>query len=186
MPAALLSKDEVLARLLTVLRRDGFDGASLSSLSAATGLGKSSLYHYFPDGKEDMAAAVLKHLEVTVDASILTPLRAPGDPAGRLRTMLRAVDEFYQGGREPCLLAALGMGESAKRFHPRVARVFAHWVDAIAVTLRDAGETPARAKRRAEDAIVRIEGALVLARGMGEPALFARTLRALSDDLTAT
>ena len=36
---------------------------------------------------------------------------------------------------------------------------------------------------RAEDAVVRIEGALVLARSLGEPAIFGRTLKALPDDL---
>jgi hypothetical protein len=39
------------------------------------------------------------------------------------------------------------------------------------------------AQARAEDAIVRIEGALVLARSLGEPAIFGRTLKALPDDL---
>ena len=54
MPAPLHTKEEVVERLLAVLRRDGFEGASLSVLSEATGLGRSSLYHHFPDGKSDM------------------------------------------------------------------------------------------------------------------------------------
>ena len=59
MPAAQASRDEVVDRLLTAFRRKGYDGASLADLSAATGLGRSSLYHYFPGGKEEMARAVL-------------------------------------------------------------------------------------------------------------------------------
>ena len=54
-----LAKEEVVARLMKVFRREGYEGASLSRLSEATGLGRSSLYHHFPRGKEDMAAAVL-------------------------------------------------------------------------------------------------------------------------------
>ena len=56
MPAALASREVVLERLLATFRDQGYDGASLAELSAATGLGKSSLYHHFPGGKVDMAA----------------------------------------------------------------------------------------------------------------------------------
>jgi len=59
MPAALMSRDEVVERLVGVFQRCGYDGASLSELSAATGLGRSSLYHHFPGGKEEMARAVI-------------------------------------------------------------------------------------------------------------------------------
>ncbi|MEP7000146.1 MAG: helix-turn-helix domain-containing protein, partial [bacterium] len=48
MPAPISSKDEVLDRLLDTFRDRGYEGASLAELSAATGLMKSSLYHYFP------------------------------------------------------------------------------------------------------------------------------------------
>jgi AcrR family transcriptional regulator len=61
MPPALISRNEVIARVMAVVRREGYDGASLAELSKATGLGKSSLYHHFPDGKNDMVAAVLDH-----------------------------------------------------------------------------------------------------------------------------
>jgi AcrR family transcriptional regulator len=45
MPAALLPRAEVVARIQDVFRDRGFDGASLAEISNATGLGKSSLYH---------------------------------------------------------------------------------------------------------------------------------------------
>jgi len=52
--------DAVLqARLLAVFRENGYAGAYLSTLSAATGLQRASLYHRFPEGKPAMAAAVL-------------------------------------------------------------------------------------------------------------------------------
>ena len=50
--------DAVLA-LANTFRLHGFEGASLSVISAETGLGKGSLYNFFPGGKEEMARAVL-------------------------------------------------------------------------------------------------------------------------------
>ncbi len=185
MPPALISREEVVARVMAVVRREGYDGASLAELSKATGLGRSSLYHYFPDGKDDMVAAVLDHLEATLEADVFAPLRGPGSPAARLKRMIVALGVLYGEGRDSCLLAALGVGQSAKPFHPRVRKIFRAWIDAIATPLRDSGLPRALAQERAEDALVRIEGAVVLARSLGQPAIFGRTLKALPDSLLA-
>ena len=67
MPAPLISRNEVVDRLLAVFQRLGYDGASLAELSHATGLGKSSLYHYFPNGKEEMALAVLRNVHCWIE-----------------------------------------------------------------------------------------------------------------------
>ena len=45
-----------------VFRAHGYEGATLSVITEATGLGKGSLYHFFPGGKEELAAAVLADL----------------------------------------------------------------------------------------------------------------------------
>src|SRR3546814_7759749 len=50
----------------------------LSVITAATGLGKGSLYNYFPGGKDEMAAAVLAHVDDWFEREIYAPLRAAG------------------------------------------------------------------------------------------------------------
>lgn len=185
MPPALLSRDEVLARVLAVVRRQGYDGASLAELSKATGLGKSSLYHHFPNGKDDMVGAVLGHLESVLEGEVFAPLRAPGDPEARLRRMCQSLDDFYGGGREACLLASLGVGDSSRRFHSRVRKIFRAWIGAIAAALRDAGFPQAAAEARAEEAVLRIEGALVVARSFDAPEKFTRILKRLPAFLLA-
>ena len=69
MPASLISKDEVLDRLTKTFRTSGYDGASLARLSESTGIGRSSLYHYFPGGKEEMAQAVLAHANAWLETN---------------------------------------------------------------------------------------------------------------------
>ena len=183
MPPAVLTREEVVARVMSVVRRQGYDGASIAELSKASGLGKSSLYHHFPDGKDDMVGAVIGHLETALEASIFAPLRADGQPDARLRAMNAELEGFYDDGREACVLAILGIGDSSRRFHDRVKKIFRDWIDAIASALRDSGLADPEAQVRAQDALVRIEGALVLARSLGEPSIFGRTLKALPDDL---
>src|SRR5512132_3404668 len=139
MPVALLSRDEVVERLMRVVRRHGYDGASLAELSKATGLGKSSLYHYFPAGKDDMVRAVLDHLERQLQETLFVPLRAPGPVLGRLERMVETLDEFYRGGREACVLGNLVLGTSRTRFRRQLQAIFDEWIDALAGALVDAG-----------------------------------------------
>lgn len=76
-----------LDRLLATLRDKGYDGASLADLSAATGLAKSSLYHSFPGGKEEIALRVLEHLDAKLARALFEPLRSNRPPARKLAAM---------------------------------------------------------------------------------------------------
>jgi AcrR family transcriptional regulator len=176
MPAPLLPKDQLLDRLLETFRSQGYDGASIATLSEATGLGRSSLYHYFPGGKEQMVAEVMARLEGALEETLFGPLRAPGPPAERLDAMLRGLAAFYDDGRKACLLERLCASVDAARFGDVVGRQFAAWVGAVEQLGVDAGLPADVARERAEDAVLRVEGALVLAAGRGDPAVFVRTL----------
>jgi AcrR family transcriptional regulator len=183
MPAALLPRSAILARLSETFRRQGYDGASLAEIAKATGLGKSSLYHYFPGGKSEMAAAVLADLAESLEVGILAPLRGTGTPARRLGRMIDALDEFYDGGRKACLLERLAASVERATFARPLQAVFRQWIDAVAALLREAGLSPAAARVRAEDSVIRIEGALVLSGGTGSTKPFERVLTSLRGDL---
>lgn len=183
MPAALLPRSEIVARLSETFRRQGYDGASLAEIAKATGLGKSSLYHYFPGGKAEMAAAVLADLAESLDAAILAPLRGAGPPARRLAKMIEALDEFYDGGRKACLLERMAASVERTTFARPLQAVFGRWIEAVAALLREAGLPPATARARAEESVIRIEGALVLAGGTGSTEPFKRVLGSLRREL---
>ena len=185
MPPASLSREQVVERLMRAIRRFGYDGASLAELSKATGLGKSSLYHYFPAGKDDMVRAVLEHLEHQLKETMFVPLRAPGAVEERLERMVETLDAFYRGGREACVLGNLVLGTSRTRFRRQLASIFDQWIDAIADTLVEGGVPAPLARERAEDAVVRIEGALILAGAMNDTAYFGRWLKRMPGDLLA-
>jgi AcrR family transcriptional regulator len=185
MPAPSMTKDEVLAILLETFRRDGYDGASLATLSAATGLGKSSLYHHFPGGKEEMVHQVLDGVDAWMRDQVVEPLRGPGAPAAKLERMLRALSGFYANGAKACILGRLCASVDRDRFGARLRQLFAAWIGALAELLVEAGLPRSIATRRAEDAVLRIQGALVLGEGLGSPAPFRRVVRELRSELLA-
>jgi AcrR family transcriptional regulator len=179
MPAPLATKEEVLEQLMRTFRESGYDGASLAELSSATGLGKSSLYHHFPGGKVDMAKQVLAHLEVALERALFEPMRSKDTPQKKLDAMLSAVFTFYDEGRLACLLERLSASVDNKQFRRPLASAFEKWIRAVEVLAVEAGVAPKVARERAEDLVVRIEGALVVAAGTGTTRIFARTLQDL-------
>lgn len=181
MPAPLATRTEVLDRIMDSFRKDGYDGASLATLSKRTGLGKSSLYHHFPGGKEQMAVEVLAHLAAMLGPAFQA-VRDEPDANRKLDLMLDAIDTLYEGGRKPCLLERLGASVDRARFEAPLRSIFAEWISLLTSIGRAAGLGATLARRRAEGAVVRIEGSLVVAAGMGDPKIFARTL----DELRAT
>ena len=185
MPAPILSKEEVLERLLNTFRDRGYEGASLAELSAATDLGKSSLYHYFPGGKEDMAEQVLAHLEQQLATNLFEPLRSARTPARKLGAMLDTIDAFYEGGRKACLLERLCASVDRTRFRRPLRRGFITWMEAVEALCLEAGLSKAVARARAEDFVVRIEGALVVCAGTDDYGVFARTIRDLRASVLA-
>jgi AcrR family transcriptional regulator len=131
MPAPLMTRPEILGRLLDLFRDSGFDGASLSDISDATGLGKSSLYHHFPNGKEEIALQVLAFLEEQLEQALFEPMRAAGTPRKKLDRMLDTIDAFYEGGKKACLLERLCASVDARRFRRPLGRAFSTWIDAV-------------------------------------------------------
>ena len=185
MPAPLLTKPEMLGRLMDLFREKGFDGASLSDISESTGLGKSSLYHHFPNGKEEIALQVLAHLEKQLEDALFEPMRSAGTPRKRLERMLDAIDLFYEGGKKACLLERLCASVDARRFRRPLGRAFSAWMDAVEALGVEAGLPRAVARHRAEDLVVRIEGALVVCAGTGDASVFARVIRDLRESVLA-
>jgi AcrR family transcriptional regulator len=183
MPAPVATYQQVIERLMRVFRESGYDGASLAELSAATGLGKSSLYHHFPGGKADMARQVLGHLEAELERALFEPMRSKEAPQKKLDAMLDSVSTFYEGGRLACLLERLSASVDGRQFQRPVASAFEKWIGAVEALGVEAGLSRTVARARAEDLVVRIEGALVVAAGTGSTKVFARTLKDLRSSL---
>lgn len=178
-----MAKDAYIPCLLQLFRQYGYDGTTLSRISQATGLGKASLYHHFPGGKDDMVAAVLDFLDRWLEEHLLQALRSEGDALTRLHRMCDRVSELYEGGQQPCLFAILLMGSARELFHAKVQALLQTWIDAIADVLIEAGLDKTLARQRGEDAAIAIQGALILAHGLNDLAPFERVVKQLPQEL---
>lgn len=172
----ITERADAVAALAEVFRECGFEGASLARITAATGLGKGSLYHFFPGGKDEMGQAVLAHVDAWFESEVFAPLRDAADPAGGIRHMLRATRDYFQSGRRVCLVGVFALGGERDRYASQVHAYFHEWNRVLRCALRRLGHAPGAARALAEGTLAEIQGALVLARAWDEPAAFARAM----------
>lgn len=170
-------REQVLALLAEVFRRYGFEGASLARLVQGSGLGKGSLYHFFPGGKDEMAAAVLARIDDWFRLQVFAPLRDGACARAGVAAMFDAVEAYFMSGQKICLVGLFALGCERDRFALQVSGYFTEWIAALAAPLRRAGVDPAQAAALAEEAVGAIQGALVLARALARPEVFGAALR---------
>jgi TetR/AcrR family transcriptional repressor of lmrAB and yxaGH operons len=169
--------DGLLAIVAEVFREHGYEGASLSLIGKATGLGKGSLYHFFPRGKEEMAAAVIAHIDDWFETNVFAPLQDVHEPRAGIDRMLEATDYYFRSGRRVCLIGAFALDDARDLFAKEISSYFGRWVAHLAEALTRTGHGQARAAELAEETVAAIQGALTLARAFDDTAVFSRTLR---------
>jgi TetR/AcrR family transcriptional regulator, lmrAB and yxaGH operons repressor len=166
--------------LAEAFREHGFEGASIAELCAATGLGKGSLYNFFPGGKEEMAAAVLADVDAWFTGNVFEPLRnaPPGDPAA-ISAMFEAVTAYFRSGRRVCLQGAFALGRERDLFAETIAGYFERWIASLAAALRAVGRSEPAARSAAVEVIAAIQGGIVLSRALDNPEIFLQVIERL-------
>ncbi|AMY52942.1 putative HTH-type transcriptional regulator YxaF [Rhodococcoides fascians D188] len=171
-------RHDVVPILAGVFRDHGFDGSSLAVISRCTGLGKGSLYHYFPRGKQEMAEAVLDDVELWFHHNVFEPLRHGDDAASTTHDMFEQTARYFRSNRLVCLFGAFTLGLERATFSSRVAAHFTQWIEALTPVLQRLGHGDSAAEL-AEEIVAGIQGALVLARAFDDATRFDRVLARL-------
>ena len=179
MPREVAERHDIIPALGEIFREHGFSGASLSEITDKTGLGKGSLYHFFPNGKNEMAEAVLDDVATWFETHVFLPLRESNDPDLAIKEMFKAVDRYFYSGHRICLVGAFALDDTRDRFGPKVNAYFTSWTDSLTEALKRNGNGAREARDVAEDVVLSIQGALVLARSRDDPLLFTRALERL-------
>jgi TetR/AcrR family transcriptional repressor of lmrAB and yxaGH operons len=184
MAHAKVSKDDVLDHALELFRASGFEGVSLSDLSAATGLEKPSLYFRFPGGKEEIVLAVLNRVIDFFTENVFRPLLTNDTPRNRVIAAAQGLRAFYGNGTKSCVTDVLSLSVGIPQIEKTLSFIMHTWLDAFTEIARESGLTLEQARLSAEGAIVDIEGSLIVSRILGDTAAFNRVLEGLPDFLT--
>lgn len=175
-------KETLTLELLKIFRTIGYEAASLSKISEMTGLSKASLYHHYPNGKSQMIEEVLKLVEKWSYENIILPLRSKLDSKKKLEHIFSKIAELYDAGTSGCIFGALVYSDIFSDNSPKVKELINSWIDAIEQILVEQGFSKKEAALKAEDALIKIQGALVISKAKNKKSIFTRAIKDLISD----
>jgi TetR/AcrR family transcriptional regulator, lmrAB and yxaGH operons repressor len=165
------SRTALIDSAATLFRRQGYAATGLNQILAEAGVKPGSLYHHFPQGKQQLAAAVIETQGTGIE-QLLRRFLATGRPVADV--VDRWVDVLAAGlagdHRDGCPIEPIATESvhASPLVREASARAFTGWCAAVEERLRDDGWSASEAKRVALSVISLIEGALILSRTCGD------------------
>jgi AcrR family transcriptional regulator len=151
-----------------LFQRQGFSGTGLKAIAEASEATTGSLYHFFPGGKAELAAEVLRHSGAAYAAIVTRALSADPDPVRALRSAFAEAAEGLRstGYVDACPIAAVALevASSDDDLRQVVDGVFTSWLVGAAAWFESAGAPPDRARVLATQLVALLEGGFLLSR----------------------
>lgn len=174
------TRGKLLASGHDLMLARGYSATSVDDVCSDSGVSKGSFYHFF-GSKEEFGLAVLEafHREGVRRVRAGQYVRME-DPVERLRGFFDHLEaiapDFWQHG---CLLGtfAAELGETSPAIHARVAELFDELAAGLAPVFLAVVRDEEEAAALAEETLVVIEGAVVMARAHDDPTRIATGIR---------
>jgi AcrR family transcriptional regulator len=162
------TKDRIIDAGAELFGRQGYTGTGVKQIVAAANAPFGSLYHFFPDGKEQLGDEVIRWS----GGLYLDLIAAVFDAAPDVAT---ATADFFSGAAEhlretdyadacPIATVALEVASRSERLRQATADVFDGWIDDLVARFEAAGIEPTRARELGCELFCALEGAFILSR----------------------
>lgn len=173
MPRPDRSRAALIETAATLFRRQGYAATGLNQILGQAGVKPGSLYHHFPQGKQQLGVAVIKATGTGIE-QMLRRFLADDVPVADIvdRWIDLLVAGLAKDERDGCPVEPVAT-ESVNASPPlraAAARAFQGWCLAIEERLRAEGWLAQDAENAAVAVIALIEGALIISRVAGDPA----------------
>lgn len=181
------TRDAMVASAATLFRERGVAATSLRDVVEHAGAPRGSIYHHFPGGKAELAAAATTMAGGFID-QLLAGLLDTGEPGA-------AIDRFVTYWQDaltrhdfvdgcPVAAAAISPADTAEARNV-AGGAFARWQERIAASLTARGIAEAEAADLAGLTVAAVEGALIMARAQRTTEPLVRVARQLTRLLDA-
>ena len=165
------TKDRILDSTAELFRRQGYTGTGMKQIAADAAAPFGSVYHFFPGGKEELGAEVIRTSgRMYMQLFVAVIAEFPED-------LLGAVGGFFSGAAEtlretdyadacPIATVALEVASTNETLRIATADVFGEWMDGAGAYFASYGIPRARARELAFSMLSLMEGAFIFCRSM--------------------
>ncbi len=162
------TRDRLIGATADLFRLHGYNGTAVKQIVEAAGAPFGSMYHFFPDGKEELGAATIRWSGAIYGELIEMFFTPGGDPVASTRSFFEAAADTVRDTDyiDACPIAtvALEVASINEPLRQATAEVFERWLVALDRHLTQAGLTRAQARQVSIALFSILEGAFILAR----------------------
>ncbi|MEJ7583555.1 MAG: TetR/AcrR family transcriptional regulator [Acidimicrobiales bacterium] len=162
------TRDRIVAATATLFQQRGYTGSGLKQISTDSAAPFGSLYHFFPGGKEELAAVTLRWSGLGYQLLVEAVLDAAPDIVSGVRDAFAGATETLRESdyADACPIAtvALEVASTNEGLRRVTAEVFEGWLAALAGRFAAAGIGVERARELAIVFVATIEGGFLLSR----------------------
>lgn len=162
------AREQIIEATCELLGAQGYHATGLNQIVAESGAPKGSLYHYFPDGKEELAAAAIDRTGRDLAGRVEAGLALHDDPAEAVQFLAQRIADaveqsgFRAGG--PLTTVAMETATSSERLNLACRAAYDRLQATFAAKLEAGGHDPQRAAEMATFITAAIEGGILLSR----------------------
>ncbi|MGW7379085.1 TetR/AcrR family transcriptional regulator [Streptomyces sp. NPDC054794] len=162
------ARERIVAGAADMISRRGLNATSIRETAKHARAPLGSTYHYFPEGKQQLATEAVRYTGDLIARSLRKELEA--GPVAGLRAFLGlwrkiVVDTDFRAG---CPVLAVSIEEPPTDETPAAllaaAAVFEEWESLLAASLRDHGAEPEEAAQLATLIVAAVEGTVAMCR----------------------
>lgn len=173
MPRPDRSRAALVETAALLFRRQGYAATGINQILESADVKAGSLYHHFPDGKAELAAAVVDGVGGGIAHLLRTFLASEASPTDIVcRWIDMLADGLESDQRDGCPIEPIATESvhASPVVRAASARAFEGWCAAVAERLSADGWPSDSAMRTAQAVIALIEGSLILSRIAGNRA----------------
>ncbi|MEW6474199.1 MAG: TetR/AcrR family transcriptional regulator [Actinomycetota bacterium] len=178
------TRDRIVAAAAQLYGRYGYTGVGLKQVAAESGAPIGSLYHFFPGGKDELAAEALRMSGAGYQTLVEGVLEnMPDIPAGIEQSFALAAENLAATGYvDACWIetVALEVASTNEPLRLVTAEIFERWTDSATAWCESHGLPPDEARELGIAYITGLEGAFILARSLRSPEPLLATGRRLA------
>ncbi|MEM9564758.1 MAG: TetR/AcrR family transcriptional regulator [Actinomycetota bacterium] len=173
------SREKLLRGMSRSLRSRGYGATSMKELLEVTGVSSGSMYHSFPGGKEELAAAAIRDSGLRGAEAIrqvFDDAAGAAEGVGRIfRALVRDLERFEFEFGCPIGVPAAEASASSPAIRAACNEIFHAWVDAYRDALTADGWPEVEATAQALAIVTAYEGSITIARAIEDTTPIANT-----------
>jgi AcrR family transcriptional regulator len=162
------TRERLIASTAELFRRQGYSATGVKQIVDAAGAPFGSMYHFFPEGKEELGAETIRWSGAIYGQLIELFYEANADLVVATRRFFDAAADTVRdtGYTDACPIAtvALEVASTSETLRLATAETFERWLAALDTHFVDAGLTKTQARSLSVSLFSLLEGAFILAR----------------------